>query len=80
MSTNSTSKFMFLSDKHIANINRVLKNIKSKVMADFVYVDHQGLIIITNKVTSQPDLNTIESYIKNVDVIDLEDIITPCLS
>jgi len=30
-----------------------------------------------NKMTSQSDLNTIENYIKNIDVIELEDIIAP---
>jgi len=70
MSTDNTSKFMFLSSEHIVNIDRTLKNIKSEIMADFVYVDHWELIIATNKVTSQFDLNTIESYIKNINVID----------
>ena len=40
ISTDNTSKFMFLSSEHIANIDKVLKNIKSEVIADFVYVDH----------------------------------------
>ena len=34
---------------------------------------------MTNKVTSQSDLNTIESYIKNVDIINLKNIMTSCL-
>ena len=41
--------------------------------------NHQSLIITTNKVVSQSDLSTIEKYIKNVDVIKTEDIITPHL-
>jgi len=53
ISTDNTSKFMSLSGEHIANINRALKNMKSKVIANFVYIDYQGLIIITNKVTSR---------------------------
>jgi len=40
MSTENTLKFMSLSNKYIANINRALKNIKSEVMADFVHVNH----------------------------------------
>jgi len=44
---------------HITNINRALKNIKSKIMADFIYTDQTGITIITNKVTSQLDLQTI---------------------
>ena len=34
------SKFMFLLGDHIININRALKNIKSEIMADFVYYNH----------------------------------------
>lgn len=45
-------------------------------MADFVHTDNQGLIIMTNKVISQSNLNTIENYIKNVDIINIEDIMT----
>ena len=80
ISTDNTSKFMFLSSEHIANIDKVLKNIKSEVIADFVYVDHWELIITTNKVISHFDINTIESNIKNINVINSEDIMTSHLS
>jgi len=76
ISTNNIPKFMSLSGEHISNINRILRNIKSEVMADFVHTDNQGLIIMTNKVISQSNLNTIENYIKNVDIINIEDIMT----
>ena len=32
---------------------------------------------MTNKVASQSDLNIIKNYIKNIDVIKSEDIMTP---
>ena len=35
---------------------------------------------MTNKVTSQSDLNTIKSYIKNVDIINLKNIMISYLS
>jgi len=35
---------------------------------------------MTNKVTYISDLNTIEKYIKNIDIIDLEDILAFRLS
>ena len=79
MDNNNISKFILSSNKYVTNINRALKNIKSEIMADFVHTDHCGLIIITNKVASQSDLSTIENYIKNIDVIESEDIITPHL-
>ena len=49
-------------------------------MADFVYIDHCKLIITTNKVASPSDLNTIENYIKNINNIISEDIISLYLS
>jgi len=36
MSNENKTKFMKESSAHITNLNRALKNIKSKVMADFV--------------------------------------------
>lgn len=74
------TKFMSLFSKHIVNINRTLKNIKSKIMTDFICSNHQGLIITSNKVTSQSELSTIKNYIKNIDVINLENFISPYLS
>jgi len=36
MSSDNMNKIMILSNKHIANINRVLKKIKLEVMVDFI--------------------------------------------
>ena len=79
ISSNNITKFMSLSGEHITNINRVLKNIKSEIMTNFIYSDHQHLIIISNNVASQFNLNTIENYIKNIDVINSEDFMSSCL-
>ena len=49
-------------NKHIANINRLLKDVKSDVMADFIQADQRDLVITTNKVAAIIDLNTTESY------------------
>jgi len=70
MSDDNKSKFMSSSDSYITNLNRVLKNIKSDIMADFVRLDQHGIIITTNKVASALDLCTI----KNTDNINSEDI------
>ncbi len=83
MSNNKISKFMLSFGKHVTNINRTLKNIKSEIMIIFVYTNHYGLIIRTiktNKIASQFDLSIIENYIKNVYTIKYEDIMTSCLS
>ena len=60
--------------KHITNINRSLKNIKSEVMANFICIDLNSIITITSKVELALDLQTIEKYIKNVNYIKLEEI------
>ena len=71
---------MEFSSTHITNLNRALKNIKSEVIADFVHMDQAGITIVTNKVTSSLDLQTIEKYIKNTNLIDIAKVDIPCLS
>ena len=72
MGSDNISKFIFLSGKYISNI-------KFKILANFVCTDYQDFIIMTNKVASQSDLNTIENYIKNVNIIKSENIMSPYL-
>jgi len=71
------TRFIESSSKHIANLNRVLKNIKSDVMANFVYMDQAG--IITNKVTTFLNLQIIKRYIKNTNQINSDNVETPLL-
>ena len=68
-----------LSNKYVRNINRALKDIKSNIMADFIQVDNRGLIITTNKVTFTSNLNIVEKYIKNIDVVNLNNVMLPRL-
>jgi len=76
MSTNNSESFITILSKHVTNINRALKNIKSEVITDFIWKNHRGLIITTNKVVADSDLNTI----KNIDVVNSEDIMSLRLS
>ena len=49
-------------------------------MANLIQVDYRGLVmtfIATNKAMSTLDLNTIEKYIKNVDTIDSNKVMSP---
>ena len=50
---------------HVININRSLKNIYSNTIADFIYTDDKEVIITTNNIASNSDLQEIEKYIKN---------------
>ena len=65
MNSDNIVKFMFSSNDHIININRLLKNIKSECKADYIRAEKSGIIIITNRVILLLDLQTIEKYIKN---------------
>jgi len=58
-------RFIKNSVSHITNINHALKSIKSSVCTDFIYADNKGVIISTNNVASNSDLQEIEKYIKN---------------
>ena len=57
----------FIKDtvSHITNINHALKSIKSNVCTDFICADNKGIIISTNNVVSNSDLQEIKKYIKN---------------
>jgi len=47
-----------------------LKNIKSDIIANFLW---------KNNIVATSDLNTIENYIKNIDVVNSNDIMSPKL-
>jgi len=52
----NTRKLIKDSSTHVININRVLKNIKSNVMADFICIKNKGIVISTNHVASSSNL------------------------
>ena len=68
-----------LSD-YIANFNRLLRNIKSNTAADFIRLDSRSIIITMNNVTTQSDLDIIEKYIKRIDTIQVDNILSSYLS
>ena len=64
---------------HISNINKCLKNSKSDIFADFIQFNVNGIIITTNKPTSNLDLTTIEKYLKNIQNVNPNSIESPRL-
>ena len=50
MSSKNIMKFIMNSSLYVANINRLLRNAKSKVPADFIQSDSLGIMVVTNKV------------------------------
>ena len=70
-------KFMASSSDYITNINRMLKNIKSEIKTVYIHSETSGIVIVTDKVTSSLDHQTIEKYVKNSNQINLKNVETP---
>ena len=60
MSNDNNNAFMKNSVAHIASINRLLRNAKLEVVVDYIRSDPIGLLIVTNKVALQLDLQIID--------------------
>ena len=67
------------SSNHVTNINRLLQSIKSDIKVNFICLEHLRVIIVTNKVVSPLDLQTIEKYVKNTNHIIANSVEVPCL-
>jgi len=57
-----------------------LKGIKSKILADYICSDNKKIVIMTNKVTTSSNLNIVEKYMKELNDVNLNDIMSPKLS
>ena len=51
---------------HITNVNKCLKNSKLDIVADFIYITNNGIVITTNKPANNLNLSTIEKYLKSI--------------
>jgi len=67
---------MAKSNVYIFNINRLLREVKSNILADFIYFNNKDIVIITNKVATFSDLNIMKKYIKVINNIDISDIMS----
>ena len=67
------------SNAHVSNINRVLKNIKSDILVDFIHTDTVDIIVVTNKVVSSLNLQTIKHYVKGANRINSNEVNSPRL-
>jgi len=80
MSGDNINSFMKSSSLHIANINQLLCNAKSDVLADYICSDPTGITIVTNKVSQQSDMSIINNYVKNSNDINSFQVDEPYLS
>jgi len=76
MSTNNFERVMIKSNTHIANINKLLKEIKPDISANYIHSNNKKVIIITNKIVITSDLNIIEKYIKKLNDVDTINVIS----
>ena len=75
MSANNSEAIVLQVNVHISNINRLLKGVKSKVSADFIYSNNKG-IITTNKAIASLDLSIVERYVKELININSNDVMS----
>ena len=64
MSCNLSKRFIKDLSSHVININQALKSIKSNICTDFICADNKGIIISTNNVAVNSDLQKIGKYVK----------------
>jgi len=60
MNDENKNEFMKNSSDYVININRLLKNIKSECKVDYIRSEKSSIIIVTDKIASSLDLQTIE--------------------
>ena len=60
MSSDNNNSVMKNLAAHVVNINKLLRNAKSEVSADYICSDPIGISIVTNKVALQSDLQIID--------------------
>ena len=67
------------ANQQIANINKSLKEFKLDIIADFIHIINNGVIITTDKLANSSNLKIIEKCIKNVKEIKSDAIESSCL-
>ena len=80
MSMTNIERVIVQSNAYIVNINRLLKRVKSNISVDYICSNNKGIIIITNKVATSSNLNIMKKYVKELNNVDVNDIMSPRLS
>jgi len=57
INSNNIERIIIKSNAHIFNINRLLKGVKSNVLADFICSNNKDIIIMTNKIAAFLNFN-----------------------
>ena len=64
---------------HVTNINECLKNSKSDIIADFICISNNGIIITMNCSANASELSRIENFLKKINNINQDSIEGPHL-
>jgi len=70
MTKSNTELIMKLAHKHIANINKCLKNSNSDIIADFIRLSNNRIIITMNRPANVTKLSRIKNFLKKINNID----------
>jgi len=80
MRSNNSKRVMAKANTYVSNINKLLKRIKFEISIDFIWSNNKRLLITTNNVAVASNLDIIKKYIKNLNDIDSNNIMSPRLS
>ena len=80
MGTNNAKRVIIQANTHITNINRAFKEVKSNIFTNYIYSDNREVIITTNKIATSLDLSMVEKYMKELNDVDSNNIMSPRLS
>ena len=75
----NTELIVKLAHIYITNLNKCLKNSKTDIIVDFIYMSNNGIIITTNHLVSLSELSRIKDFLKKIDNINSDSIKGPCL-
>ena len=76
MGSNNIKRIMAETNTNIVNTNRFLKEVKSEVPVNFICLDNKGLLLTTNKVAASSDLKIIEKYLKELNNINSNEVMS----
>jgi len=74
MDSDNANQFISLLSEHAINFNQSLKNTKSDLIVNFICVDHQGLIVTSNRATFPLEITIVNNYVRNCNNINSKDI------
>ena len=72
----NSRKIVSWANIHVSNINKLLKEVKSVISADFIQCNNKVIIITTNKTTANSYLKVVEDYIKYLNNINSNEVMS----